>query len=198
MIFNQLRGVQGSADWEQGSAPCWGVEDAGCRSGHSQSHSKLLVPISQKYICHRLLRHKQRYLKNLVRCNGRKFCHFMWDESVLNLLGNNLLNLWWFVWHGVRKRALLATRSEKWRHREETEDNFSKLFWEKFYSDMWSIFKPLFWYSIKISKLVCIFFIKIFVSHSLIIHTIYEWQGPSVPFPFMTLHPDWQVKLVSC
>ena len=58
---------------------------------------------------------------------------------------------------------------------------------------MWSIFEPLFWYSIKNFKTCLHFLIKIFVSHSLIIHTIYEWQGPSVPFPFMILHPDWQL-----
>ena len=125
--FNQVQGVQGSADWEQGSAPCWGVEDAGCRSGHggcrsghSQSHSKLLVPIFQKYICHRLLRHKQRYLKNLIQCNVRKFCHFMWDESVLNLIA---IICWTFD-------GLFDTGWENerfWRHALKNEGTEKKL-----------------------------------------------------------------------
>ncbi len=46
----------------------------------------------------------------------------------------------------------------------------------------------------KNQNLFAFFFIKIFVSHSLIIHTIYEWQGPSVQFPFCT-RTDSQVKL---
>ena len=162
--FNQVQGVQGSADWEQGSAPCWGVEDAGCRSGHggcrsghSQSHSKLLVPIFQKYICHRLLRHKQRYLKNLMQCNVRKFCHFMWDESVLNLIA---IICWTFD-------GLFDTGWENerfWRHALKNEGTEKKL--RTIFQNFSEFDNP---------------------------YNIYEWQGPSVQFPFMILHPDWQL-----